>query len=223
MSTSNTTDRVIVLHPSLPQTYTAERLGQWIDLHKASTKSHYDEVPYTEEEIREFERKSSVASRSIDKLDSVLEYVKELLKKGTPWDSTQEVHLPVNVNVPPTQGTDTLRKNRQWADQQIEKGFKQVETKLFIIPDPDKLRMVAVTIQGEEMEQYSRDMTKDEVKQYGKPILTGDSAKGLDIKFTGTDEKGRMNFDVTVDDKPAKEADRLPFDLDDETEKPLEL
>lgn len=187
-------------HKSLPQSMTPERLGEWIDLNKVDIKHHVEKVQYTPEEIQEFEHKSSVASRAIDKLDAVLEYVKGLIKKGTPYDINKDAHTPVNVTVPPTQGTDTLKANREFADQQIDRGYKEEITKLYMICEPETLRMLAVDIEGKEWPEYSRDMTKDEVKQYGKPVLTGDSAKGLDIKPDGHDEKGRKKFKVEKKD-----------------------
>lgn len=187
-------------HSSLPQNMTAERLGQHIDMNKVDTKHHIDKINYTEEEIREFEHQSSSASRAIDKLEVVMGEVKELIKKGTEWDHKHEVFRPVNVTIPASKGTDALRKNRAFADAQIERGYREDVTKLFILPDPESLKMICVDITGEEWPQYSRDMDKNEVRQYGKPLLVGDSAKGLEVKMEGRTERGQTILKVEKTD-----------------------
>lgn len=198
-------------HKMLPKSMTAEKLGELIDVKKVDTKLHVTKVEYTEAEIADFEHQSSLASRALDKLDKVLEHAKNVIKKGTAYDATLEVYRPENITVPPTKGSDALKANREYADAQIERGYREEITKLYILPDAEELKMIAVDIEGNEWEQYTRDMTRDEVKQYGKPILTGDSAKGLDIKPDGHDEKGRKKFKVEKKDDDQEDND--PFSL----------
>ena len=59
-----------------------------------------------------------------------------------------------------------MKANRKFADDQIEKGFREEVTMLYAIPVPEKKRIVYVTIEGEEFEQYSTDMTKDQLIAY---------------------------------------------------------
>lgn len=143
-----------MIHPTLPQTYTPENLAVWIKQNALETKNHVEEIDLTEEEIKDLEHRSSAASRALDKLKAQLKSIQEIFKKGTPE--------PYELTIYPTKGTDVLEANRKFADEQIEKGFREETTVLYAIPWPEKKRVVYVDIEGNEWEQYERDMTKDE-------------------------------------------------------------
>lgn len=167
-------------HYSLPATLSAERLADWIRDNKVDTFNHVEEVPLTEEEIQEFEHESSLASRAIDKLKFLKSLFDETLKKGTPFNVEKMDHEPVSYTIPPTKGIESLSKNREFADKSIEKGFKEEITNLFLIPHPEEGRMVMVDITGVEYEQYSRDMSNDEINQH-KPLLKKSVKPTLDL------------------------------------------
>jgi DNA-binding protein H-NS len=143
-----------MLHPTLPQTMTKENLAVWIRQNSIEGKNHVVEIEYTEKEIQEFEHKSSAAARAIDKLEAQLKKITEYFKKGT-----QE---PIDEKIYPTKGIEVLKANRKYADDEIEKGFREETTVLFGIPYPEKKQVIFVDIEGIEFTQYTRNMTKEE-------------------------------------------------------------
>lgn len=147
-----------MIHAYLPQTLTPENLAAWIKQNSIEQRSHVEEIELTAEEIAEFEHRSSAANRALDKLETQLKSIQEIFKKGT-----QE---PVEIKIYPTKGTETLKANRKFADDQIEKGVREETTLLYAIPVPEKKRIVYVTIEGEEFEQYASDMSKDQLIAY---------------------------------------------------------
>jgi hypothetical protein len=162
-------------HHSLPQTMTPEQLADYIQSNRIETKNHVEKFPLTEEEKRDLAVKSSLASRAILRLENLLKEVSKLIKKGTPWNTdlgTDGDHVPVPITIPPTAGIDVLKSNRQYADDQIEKGYREDVTPIYFVPWPEYEKILAVCIEGKEWSQYSRDMTPQEVKQHGKPILS---------------------------------------------------
>ena len=143
-----------MLHPTLPQSMTPENLAIWIRQNSLEGKNHVEEIRYTQEEIQEFEHRSSAANRAIDKLEAQLKTIQQIFKNGT-----QE---PIEEKIYPTKGIDVLKENRKYADGQIEKGFREETTVLFAIPYPEKKIVVFVDIEGNHFPQYDRPMTKDE-------------------------------------------------------------
>jgi hypothetical protein len=158
-------------HSSLPEFMTIESLADYIRSNKVDTINHVEKIPLTEEEINKLAMESSLASRAIDKLESVKKYFESFLKKGTPWDTNAEDHRPLTVTIPPTKGTEKLKSNRKFADDQIAQGYREDVTSIYLLPWPEKERMVACDIEGREWTTYSRGMSGDEIKQHGKPIL----------------------------------------------------
>lgn len=178
-------------HHSLPQTSTPEGLAEWIQLNKVDQHNHVEEIPLTEEEIQQFEHQSSIASRSIDKLQNVEKFFKETLKNGTPYNRDSDKNEPVNVTIPPTKGLTVLKANREHADKRLELGYKEDITNLYLVPNPEESTMVMVDIEGNEWAQYSRNMTKDEINQF-KPLLKGSGS----LKYEGKDNDGAAVFSL---------------------------
>lgn len=163
-----------MIHSSLPQTMTKETLADYIRSNRVETKNHVEKFLLTEEEKFDLAMKSSIASRAIKRLEDLKKYVTDLIKKGTPmdlWIDQKRDHAPVDIVIPPTVGIDTLEANREYADNQIEKGYREEITAIYFIPWPEQEKMIGVDIEGKEWSNYTRAMTKDEIKQHGKPIL----------------------------------------------------
>lgn len=171
-------------HECLPSTKTVEALAEWIDTQKVDMMLHTDKVDLTAEEIADFEHQSSLASRAMDVLLETKKTFEVFLKKGTPYDKGTDMHKPQNVTIPPTKGLDALKANREFADKQLRNGYKEVQTKLYLIPWPEKSRMVMVDIVGQEWPDYSRDMTLDEVNQYAPLLRNSESKRKEDKKIT---------------------------------------
>ncbi len=157
-------------HKAVPETLTPENLAQWIKLNKVDVFNHIDQIPLTEEEINHLAMESSLASRAMDKLHGVETYFKEVIKMGTPYDSDKEQYQPISVTIPPSKGMKKLEANREHADHQLDSGYKEETTHLYLIPYPEDSMMIMVDIEGEQWSQYSRKMTMSEVNQH-KPLL----------------------------------------------------
>lgn len=157
------------LHRCVPQTMTKENLATWITENQKQVIHHITRVPLTPKEVSEYEHKSSLASRALDRLKEVEDDFKHYLKKGTSVDpENPEEFLPKDITIPPTKGTDALKANRQFADDILEKGFTETTTDVYIIPYPEEEMMVGVTIEGHECPDYTKPMNKDEQQLYGK-------------------------------------------------------
>lgn len=154
------------LHRTVPQTMTKENLAKWITENQKQVISHIDKTPLSPEEVSDYEHKSSMASRAIDRLDEVKADFMHFYKKGTPYDGTNFV--PQDLQIPGTKGVDALKKNREFADEILEKGYTETTTEVYVIPNPDDSQMVGVTIEGYECPDYTRPMTEDEDALYGK-------------------------------------------------------
>lgn len=206
-------------HECTPQTMTPENLADWIKSNKVEVTNHIEKIPLSDEEINEFQRSSSLASRQIDKLKDTLKYFKALIDKGTPWNFAISDHVPISVTIPPTKGIKVLEANRKNADDQIEKGYREEVTSIYLIPWPEYKKMVAVDIEGEEWSKYSREMTLDEVRQHGKPILSASTeikdaleAQGIEIERVQGKEVKLVQKKRKKDEEPVDE--NLVSDVD---------
>jgi hypothetical protein len=212
----------MALHEALPQSMTPENLGEWINSNSIDTNTHIEEILYTEEEIKEFEHKSSLASRSIDEIEAVEKKVKEMVKEG--------IDEPVNVTIPPTKGTKILKENRLYADEQILKGFNEVSTPLFGIPYPEKGKVLWFDIEGNLFEQYTTDMTPEQFKTHGtlfnlQEAIEDEKSEGKEKPFTpnidkskaGKKTKGKVKSDKKVS-TASKETEENPLDAIDSEE-----
>ena len=162
-------------HESLPMTMTPEQLADYIRSNRIETKNHIEKIMLTEEEKRDLAVKSSLASRQIVKLENLKKDFTKLITKGTPWNNSLGDggdNIPVPITIPPTKGLDALKSNRLFHDEQIEKGYREDVTAVYLLPWPEYEKIVAVDIEGNEWSKYSRPMTKSEIAQHGKPILS---------------------------------------------------
>jgi hypothetical protein len=124
------------------------------------------------------------------------------IKKGTAFDG--EKHLPHDITIPPTKGVDALKSNRQIADDIVERGYNEDVTVIYMVPNPEDSQMVAVTIEGHEVTDYTRAMTQDEDKSYGKLFRK----EGDQMQLIGNEDIS-VNGDGTAKIKTKKKSE--PF------------
>jgi DNA-binding transcriptional ArsR family regulator len=205
-------------HISLPITMTPEQLADYIRSNRVDTVNHVEKINLTEDEKAKLAMESSLASRAIVRLEALLKEFTNFIKKGTPWDMNvgeDGDHRPWTSTIPPTKGIDKLKANRLFADDQIEKGYREEITPIYFIPWPEHEKMVAVSIEGEEWSVYSRQMSRDEVRQHGKPILSAaqelreglaesgiiiDRVDGNTVHMSVDEKKRKKNRDLLADD-----------------------
>lgn len=168
-------------HPSVPSTLTPENLASWIEKNHDRKFQHVEKTDLTEETVRELEHKSSLASRAIDRLNDVKDTFMEILNNGTP-----DPEKPEDVTIPMTKGLKVLKANREWADKQLEQGYSEDTIDIYMVPDPENSRMLALDIEGKEWEEFSVDMTEEEHKKYGK-LFTKEKKKGGKVKAEVTE------------------------------------
>jgi len=172
-------------HEALPQAMTPEELGVWLSEQSIDRKIYSEETPYTDDEITEFEHKSSVASRALDRLTDLEKKFKERLKNG--------VEEPVDVTIPPTKGSKALEANRKYADDQIEQGYFVRDIDLFAIPYPEGEKILYFDNEGNIWDDYTQDMTKEQKEEY----------VGL-FKSGGTTEVivGEESYTISAEEEP---------------------
>lgn len=189
-------------HEALPQGMTVEQLAQWLYENKIDSKTHKEEEPYTDEEIQEFEHKSSLASRSIDKLAEIEKTVKEHLKEGIFDD-------PISITLPPTKGNKALLANRKYADEQITLGYVSREIDLYGIPDDKTEKILFFDAEGNVWDDYSENMSEDQKHQYigmfskDKVDNAADSEDSEDSETPGSEK----DVQEPADQEPADQTD----------------
>lgn len=182
-------------HPLIPITLTPENRAQWIKDNAIEVIQHVEKTELDEYQVSELEKKSSLASRAIDRLDEVKKEFMEVLKNGTHLElgesyGDKPARLPYDITIPPTSGYKELKSNRAFADKQIEQGFTEESVEIYVIPYPEESMMVAVDIEGKEWDDLSKEMTLDQINQH-KPMLKKDkkSKKKNDNNFMEGDEE----------------------------------
>lgn len=182
-------------HSCLPQSMTPENLAAWITKNSIETREHIDKIPLTPEKIKELEHKSSVASRAIDELKEVEKLFKAYLKKGTDVDFNTVVpdgqepkRLPQTITIPPTNGLDVLNERREWADRQIRMGYSQEVRNIYHIPYSEGSQVIGVDIEGNEMEDYTREMTEEEAKKFTLPLVNEAAKPKRNMRKPSTEE-----------------------------------
>lgn len=161
-------------HISLPQTMTPEQLADYIRSNRVDTINHVEKIALTDDDKAKLAMDSSLASRALMKLEKMQKEIMFYINKGTPFDQSlgdDGDHKPLTITIPPTKGVEKLKANRLYADEQLEKGFREDVTAIYLIPWPEYEKMVAVCIEGNEWSKYSRPMKDYEIAQHGKPIL----------------------------------------------------
>lgn len=211
-------------HELCPSTMTVENLADWIRSNKADVFNHTEKLPLTEEEINEYQKASSLASRAIDRLKDTLKYITDTIKNGTPFDTNVMDHRPLTVTIPPTKGITSLEANRKFADRQLENGYKEDITTLYLMPWPEFRKMVAVSIEGEEWSKYSRDMSEDEYRQHGRPVLEASAEVKAVLEENGlkiTEAKGnKARVEKVAKHKDKEDRPHLSL-LDDDDDQPI--
>lgn len=162
-------------HEGLPITLTTEALAQWITDNAKDDINHVEKVDLDPEKVRDYEHKLANSTGAKLRLEELKKEFNECLKKGTGvtgfTEEGEPIHAPQDFTVPPTKGLDALNANIQFYSSLLERGFEEVHTMIYMIPYPEKSRMVAVDIEGNEWEQYSKDMTPEQVAAYGNLFL----------------------------------------------------
>lgn len=208
-------------HAALPQTLTIENLAVWIKENNIETKVHEEKFLLTEQEIAAFEHDSSVASREIDKLTKVKDKFMEYLKKGTPClDPDNGVFEEIPITIPGTKGIDILKANREYADAQIELGYRTENTQLYGIPYPENRKILFFDIEGNHWEQYNYGMNPIQIQKYGQPLFEEKKFKGKSLipgfEFEGGDGSKENPFTFSKNmDKEQPTSSGLPWESDE--------
>ena len=158
-------------HPAIPSNLTPENLAEWIKSNAAEVIEHVEKTELEEEQVHELEKKSSLASRAIDRLETIKKEFMETLKEGTP-----DEEMPVDITIPPTKGLKILKANRAFADKQLENGFLEENIPLYMIPYPEDSLMVAFDIEGNEWPEFTKEMTTEQINKH-KPMLKKDKKR----------------------------------------------
>jgi len=104
-----------------------------------------------------------VASRAIDRLTDLLDGFKSAVNDGN--------LEPRDFTVPETKGLKVLKANREFADGQIEIGYKVLPTQLYGIPCNNNGKICFFDIESSHWEQYDYKMNPFQEEKYGSPLF----------------------------------------------------
>ena len=103
------------------------------------------------------------ASRAIDRLTDLLDGFKSAVNDGN--------LEPRDFTVPETKGLKVLKANREFADGQIEIGYKVLPTQLYGIPCNNNGKICFFDIESSHWEQYDYKMNPFQEEKYGSPLF----------------------------------------------------
>lgn len=170
-----TTTPIHSRHLVLPQKgMTPEELGTWIVNNNIETRIHEEKIDYTPEEIAAFEHNSAAASIAERKLVDLFNSFKEPLNDGCEEE--------IKFTIEPTKGIKVLKANREYADKQIELGYRMESTTLYGIPYPVSKKIIFVDIQGAHWEQYDYRMNPFQIDKYTSPLFEKDDEATVELK-----------------------------------------
>jgi len=165
-------------HECLPTGKTPENLAVWIMENNAGEIQHIEKTPLGPEKIAELEHTSSLASRAIDRLETIKKEFMEVLTGGTNDEET-----PYDTTIPPTKGLKILKANRAFADKQIEQEFSEETITLYLIPWTSMNIMVATDIEGFEWPEYTKPMTQEQINSYVPIVKVPKKKKEKQLSF----------------------------------------
>lgn len=191
-----------MIHTSLPQTLTAENLGQWIMQNHIEKKIHEERIPLDDSQVADLEHRSSLASRAIDKLKAQLKEITEYFKEGT--------LEAIPFTIYPTKGITTITANREFADGCLEKGYTEEKITLYGILYPEKELVIYVDITGVEYPAYQEVMSAEQKVMHNSLF----KEESLQEEVSKQQKKKKTIPVITEDvlfDEPAEEEGKLPF------------
>lgn len=153
------------MHAALPQTMTPENLGQWISENRKDTIAAKGTTILSADERTEYEHISSSCSQKIDELDETAKTFTEYINNGT-YNPDVDEENGKNVQIPATVGKKKLTEERKRVDKILRDGHTVEKTTLYVIPWPERKKMVAFDIEGQEWDEYTRDMREDEINAH---------------------------------------------------------
>jgi len=141
-------------------------------------RKHY----FTENEVNELARESSMSGGEILALDSIVTLVQTLVKKGT--------GEAVIVEIPQTTGTDELKNVRRVNDTKVRKGYEVKEQTVYGFVDDERGTMRYFTEDGDEVVERERSLSAKEKREYLGlfAALAKAPEEETFMKATGTDD-----------------------------------
>lgn len=152
-------------HHSLPQEGSAEALAEWIRTKSVGQYTHTDKQMYTDDDIAVLATKSAKSSIEIDKLEDISTKFKDSLNNGQASEDDETFSIPTTV------GIKLLKEKRHEAGIEIERGFKEINTLLYCIPDSDNNKMCYFDTGGNLYDSYTVDMDSDQREKYSSPLF----------------------------------------------------
>lgn len=150
------------MHPSLPQSLTAETVGNWLTHNAKEKYTEEKRFYYTDEELLNFKNMAVASGIEINNLSSLKAKVSKWLEEGT--DETEEEEL--TLDIPVTSGIKQLKAKRELCEKEVEKGYRSENVKIYGIPNQDDNTMNFFDPQGCIYEERSRPLSTKEIREY---------------------------------------------------------
>lgn len=145
-------------HPSLPKSITPEVLGQWLVQNAKEKYTEERKHYYTEEEIQEFKDKAVKSGIDLNKLGRIKKKVIKLIEGGS-------IEHKV-IDFPVTEGSKSLKAQREYCEQEVERGYRVEDITIYGIPNQDTCTMDFFDIEGNEIPERCRPLSAKETREY---------------------------------------------------------
>lgn len=152
-------------HHSLPQDGSSEGLAEWIRTKSVGQQTHTEKQMYTEDDIAVLATKSAKSSIEIDKLEEIKTEFMDSLNNGQASEDDETFSIPTTV------GIKSLKEKRHEAGIEIERGYKEINTPIYCIPDPDNNRMCYFDTGGNLYDDHTVDMDSNQREKYSSPLF----------------------------------------------------
>lgn len=148
-------------HKIVPVTLVPSQVPAWIERNAKSQFRHTTKVLFTPEELDEKARRSCNSGVQMLALEEILSQVKTYCDNGLP-----EGEDPIIVELRPTAGNKSLKKQRAFLDKEVSLGYTEVISTVYELPDATTKTMVCLTSDGVEIPERTRPMSPKEVHEY---------------------------------------------------------
>jgi hypothetical protein len=145
-------------HRLIPKALLSEQIGPWLKNNAREKFQDEAKVIFSDEDINAFSRESSQKGGELMDLADIASIVAVALKKG--------ISEGLVIDIPPTQGTEMLNRERQELDKKVKKGYELVQQDIYGIVDEDTETMVFFNAMGEEIADRTRPLSAKEKSDY---------------------------------------------------------
>jgi len=145
-------------HKLIPAALQPEQIEAWLKINCREKFQDEAKIIFGDDDLNAFARESSQMGGQLIGLAEIASKVATALKKGT----TETMIIAIE----PTDGSETLNRERLDLDRKVKKGYELIEQEIFGIVDDEFETMVYFNAQGEEIADRTRSLSAKEKSDY---------------------------------------------------------